>query len=124
MHPNTVTTNKQSANTYFTRQNQNHAEPQAHRVQASARTLGPQCWCTCGQTYPFRLLIWEDAAFSTCCEVAVNHEGVPRAALVWINPAENLSYLGRCTLAPFSPCLPSGPAGPGDPYFKEIHDKD
>lgn len=39
-----------------------------------------------GQTYPFRLLIWEDAALSACCEVAVHLEGVPRAALVWINP--------------------------------------
>lgn len=44
------------------------------------------CLLTHGQTYPFRLLIWEDAALSTCCEVAVNLEGVPRAALVWINP--------------------------------------
>lgn len=28
-------------------------------------------------TYPFRLLIGEDAALSACCEVAVNLEGVP-----------------------------------------------
>lgn len=40
----------------------------------------------CSQTYPFRLLIWVDAALSTCCEVAVNLEGVPWATLVWINP--------------------------------------
>uniref|UniRef100_A0A3B3WR72 Uncharacterized protein n=1 Tax=Poecilia mexicana TaxID=48701 RepID=A0A3B3WR72_9TELE len=39
-----------------------------------------------GQTYPFRLLIREDTTLSTCCEVAVDLEGVPRAALVWINP--------------------------------------
>lgn len=45
-----------------------------------------KCLCTRHQTYPFRFLIWEDAALSTCCEVAVNLEGVPRAALVWINP--------------------------------------
>uniref|UniRef100_A0A3B5KVS2 Uncharacterized protein n=1 Tax=Takifugu rubripes TaxID=31033 RepID=A0A3B5KVS2_TAKRU len=37
-------------------------------------------------THPFRLFIWEDAALSTCCEVAVNLEGVPGAALIWINP--------------------------------------
>lgn len=45
-----------------------------------------KCLCICSQPYPFRLLIWEDAALSTCCEVAVNLEGVPRTALVWINP--------------------------------------
>uniref|UniRef100_A0A3B5Q0G1 Uncharacterized protein n=1 Tax=Xiphophorus maculatus TaxID=8083 RepID=A0A3B5Q0G1_XIPMA len=39
-----------------------------------------------GQTYPFRLLIRVDTTLSTCCEVAVDLEGVPRAALVWINP--------------------------------------
>lgn len=43
-------------------------------------------FCACGQTYPFRFLIWEDAALSTRREVAVNLEGVPRAALVGINP--------------------------------------
>lgn len=45
-----------------------------------------KCLSTWSWTYPFRLLIWEDAALSTCCEVAVNLEGVPGAALVWINP--------------------------------------
>lgn len=44
------------------------------------------CLYTHSQTYPSRLLIWEDAALAACCEVAVNLEGVPRAALVWINP--------------------------------------
>lgn len=65
---------------------------------ASPRTQSsntPAClWCArpparplaCVHTYPFRLLIGEDAALSACCEVAVNLEGVPWAALVRINP--------------------------------------
>lgn len=57
-----------------------------------------ECLPTLKRTYPFRLLIWEDAALSTCCEVAVNLEGVSRAALVWINPVftwrgEELTYM-------------------------------
>ena len=36
--------------------------------------------------HPLALLVREEAAFSSSCEVAVNLEGVPRAALVWINP--------------------------------------
>uniref|UniRef100_A0AAR2IGF8 Uncharacterized protein n=1 Tax=Pygocentrus nattereri TaxID=42514 RepID=A0AAR2IGF8_PYGNA len=36
--------------------------------------------------HPFALFVREDAAFSSGCEVAVNLEGVPRAALVRINP--------------------------------------
>uniref|UniRef100_A0AAX7SUV3 Uncharacterized protein n=1 Tax=Astatotilapia calliptera TaxID=8154 RepID=A0AAX7SUV3_ASTCA len=49
----------------------------------------------CDQTYPSRLLIWEDAALAACCEVAVNLEGVPGAALVWINPVLTWTDKGR-----------------------------
>uniref|UniRef100_A0A3Q2FVZ6 Uncharacterized protein n=1 Tax=Cyprinodon variegatus TaxID=28743 RepID=A0A3Q2FVZ6_CYPVA len=52
--------------------------PSAWRVFGSLRARS--------QTYPFRLFIRENTTLSTRCEVAVDLEGVPRAALVRINP--------------------------------------
>jgi hypothetical protein len=37
-------------------------------------------------THPLRLLVGEDARRPSCCEVAVDFEGVPGAALVGIDP--------------------------------------
>ena len=46
-----------------------------------------------GITYPFRLLIWEDAALASRRKVAINLERVPRATLVGIDPV--LAWLRR-----------------------------
>lgn len=37
-------------------------------------------------SYPCGFLIWVDARFSTCGEVAEHFDGVSCAALIWINP--------------------------------------
>lgn len=37
-------------------------------------------------THSIGLLIWIDAGFAPGCEVTVDFEGIPGAALVWINP--------------------------------------
>lgn len=53
-------------------------------------TLITDSHSSCGHkscvTYSIGLLIWIDAGFAPSSEVTVHFEGIPWAALVWINP--------------------------------------
>ena len=54
-------------------------------------------------TYSIGLLIWIDAGFAPGSEVTEDFEGIPRAALVWIDPV--FAWGEPSTLKhPFNPC--------------------
>lgn len=51
-------------------------------------------------SYPCGFLIWVDARFSTCGEVAEHFDGVSCAALIWINPVFTWETEKKCDKQP------------------------
>lgn len=54
----------------------------------------------CHLSYPCGLLIWVDARFSTCGEVAEDFDGVSCAALIRINPVFTWETENKCDTQP------------------------